>query len=512
MGKIFVTLLLLSLILSIASSIRATSPKNNIWWCNQTPHPESCEYYTSKTNNYQEITHKSLFRLMLVQLVLKQVLIMQSEAQDFEQSLKNKKHKALHNDCLDLYENTIFHLNRTIECMDGKRSCSPVDVQTWLSTAHTNIQTCQTEATIVNAVDFKVSKLSNNVTELISSSLAINAGFLKKKANHHHISKGKRKKFPSWVSSDDRKLLKSRSSINADLMVAKDGSGHFMNIQDAINEAAKRESKTRFVIYVKKGTYAENIKVDVNNENIMLVGDGMKKTIITAIDGSNFIARDISIQNTAGPVMGQAVALRSSSDMSVFYHCSIAGYQDTLYVHAQRQFYTGCHIYGTVDFIFGDATAMFQHCVIYARKPLPKQSNKITAQGRTNVHKNSGISIQHCRIKAAPDLKPYVDNVTTFLGRPWKRYARVAIMYTFLDTLVNPKGWSPWNKSDFALDTLYYGEYKNYGPGSSLSDRVKWPTFHAITSYSEAFPFTIDAFFSDPTLLPTTNVSISTGL
>ncbi|KAE9613808.1 putative pectinesterase [Lupinus albus] len=283
MGKIFYTLLFLFLVLPIASSRRETSCSNNNnidWWCNQTPHPKSCKYYISQINNYHQIKHKSLFRVLLVQLALKQVLIMQSEAQDFEQKLMSKKRKALHNDCLELYENTIFHLNRTIECMDGKRSCSTVDVQTWLSAAHTNIQTCPTAASELNVVDFKVSKLINNVTEMLSNSLAINMDFLKQKSNNHHTAKEKRKVFPSWLSSYDRNLLKPNSTIEADLVVARDGSGHFRNIQDAINEAAKRETKTRFIIHVKKGTYAENINVDLKNENITLVGDGMKMTII----------------------------------------------------------------------------------------------------------------------------------------------------------------------------------------------------------------------------------------
>ncbi|KAE9613805.1 putative pectinesterase [Lupinus albus] len=297
MGKIFLKLLLLSLVLPIASPRRPTFSNNNIdLWCNQTPHPESCKHYISLTNNYHQIKQKSLFRVILVHLALKHVLIMQSEAQEIAQSLMSKNHKALHNDCLELYENTIFHLNRTIECMDGKRSCSPVDVQTWLSTAHTNIQTCPTAAAELNAIDFKVSKLNNNITEMISNSLAINTDFLKQNKNNHRLSKGGRNVFPSWLSSDDMNLLISNSSIKADLVVAEDGSGHFKNIQDAINKAAERESKTRFVIYVKKGTYEENIKVDVNNENIMMIGDGTKQTIIT---GSKSFKDGFSIFNSA---------------------------------------------------------------------------------------------------------------------------------------------------------------------------------------------------------------------
>ncbi|KAE9613809.1 putative pectinesterase [Lupinus albus] len=442
---------------------------------------------------------------------------MQSEEHDLEQHLTSKKHKALYNDCLELYQNTVFHLNRTIECMHANRSCSPVDVQTWLSTAHTNIQTCPTAALELNVVDFKVSKLSNNVTEMISNSLAINMDILKTNASNHNTAKPKGEVFPSWLSSHDRNLLKPNSTIEADLVVARDGSGDFKKIQDAINEAAKRETKKRFVIHVKEGTYEEHIKVGLKNERIMLVGDGLKMTIIRgsrsfkdgfsiyssptagkshSIDGSHFIARDISFENVSGPSKGQAVALRSSSDKSIFYRCSISGYQDTLFVHNQRQFYIESYIYGTVDFIFGDAAVLFRNCIIYARKPLWGQENVITAQGRDNENKNSGISIQISQIKAAPDLKKVGHKVKTYLGRPWQKYARVAVLYSFLGTLVEPKGWLTWNNSDFALDTLYFGEYRNYGPGSSICDRVTWKTFHVITDSDEARQFTADVLLA----------------
>ncbi|OIV90674.1 hypothetical protein TanjilG_23787 [Lupinus angustifolius] len=527
MVKIFITLLLFS-VFSIASSRITPSSNSNIdWWCNLTPHPKPCKHYISQINHFSNIKHKSEFRAMLVKLVLKQVVIMQSEAQDFEQNLVTKKHKAVHNDCLKLYENTIFHLNRTLEGLHVKKTCSPVDTQTWLSTTLTNIQTCQTGATDLSVEDFKVSKLSNNVTKMIRNSLAINMDFMKQNGDNHKAET--KEAFPSWFSRHDRKLLQSKSSIKAHLVVAKDGSGHFKTVQEALNSASNRKTKRRYIIHVKKGVYAENIEVKKNNDNIMLIGDGMAKTIITShlsvkdgfttyssatagIDGLHFIARDITFQNTAGPHKGQAVALRSASDLSVFYRCAIAGYQDTLMAHAQRQFYRQCYIYGTVDFIFGNAAVVFQNCNIFARKPLDGQDNMITAQGRGDPFQNSGISIHNCQIKAAQDLKPFVDKYRTFLGRPWQQYSRVMVMKTFMDTLVNPLGWSQWGDSDFAQDTLYYGEYKNYGPGSSTRNRVKWPGFHAIKNSAEASQFTVTALLAGHTWLPTAVVPFTSGL
>ena len=62
-------------------------------------------------------------------------------------------------------------------------------------------------------------------------------------------------------------------------------------------------------------------------------------TVITAVAGQGFLARDITFENTAGPEKHQAVALRVGSDLSAFYRCSFKGYQDTLYAHSLRQFY-----------------------------------------------------------------------------------------------------------------------------------------------------------------------------
>jgi pectinesterase len=193
----------------------------------------------------------------------------------------------------------------------------------------------------------------------------------------------------------------------------------------------------------------------------------------------------MTFENTAGPQKHQAVALRVGADRSIVYRCSIKGYQDTLYVYSLRQFYREVDIYGTVDFIFGNAAVVIQNSNILARRPMRQQKNTITAQGRTDPNQNTGISIHNCRVSAAPDLQAVKGSIKTYLGRPWKQYSRTVFMQSILDDLIDPAGWFEW-QGNFALRTLYYGEYMNIGAGAGTSRRVRWRGFHVIKSATEA--------------------------
>lgn len=225
-----------------------------------------------------------------------------------------------------------------------------------------------------------------------------------------------------------------------------------------------------------------------------------------AAKGQGFIARDITFENTAGPGKHQAVAYRSDSDRSVLYRCNIRGYQDTLYAHSMRQFYRECKISGTVDFIFGDGKAVFQNCEITARNGLPNQKNTITAQGRKDSSEETGFSIQFCNISAEPGIA-----IPTYLGRPWKLYSRTVVMQSYIGSAVRPEGWLEWN-GDFALDTLFYAEYMNYGPGAGIGARVKWPGFRVLNGTDEAKRYTVAEFIVGNTWLPTTGVRYIAGL
>ena len=201
------------------------------------------------------------------------------------------------------------------------------------------------------------------------------------------------------------------------------------------------------------------------------------------------------------------MAVRNGADLSTFYRCSFEGYQDTLLTHSLRQFYKECDIYGTIDFIFGNAAVVFQDCNIYLRLPLHGQYNVITAQGKTDPNQNTGTSMHLCNIRAAENL----DGTKTYLGRPWKEYSTTVYTQSFMDSLINSKGWLTWNDSGFALNTLYYGEYDNKGPGSVTSERVTWHGYH-VMNRKQAYHFTVCNFIQGNKWLPATQGPYTCGL
>lgn len=227
--------------------------------------------------------------------------------------------------------------------------------------------------------------------------------------------------------------------------------------------------------------------------------------------GEGFVGVDMTIRNTAGAIKYQAVALRNGADMSAFFRCSFKGHQDTLYPHSLRQFYRECDIYGTVDFILGNAAVVLQNCNIYPTLPIRGQSNEITAQGRMDPNQNTGTIFQNCTIRASADLASSNFTVRTYLGRPWREYSRTVYMQSFMDSLIAPSGWDIWS-GDFALATLYYAEYSNTGPGSDTTNRVTWPGYHNAMDAVEAANFTVSNFLAGDAWLPQTGVPFKDGL
>ena len=84
-------------------------------------------------------------------------------------------------------------------------------------------------------------------------------------------------------------------------------------------------------------------------------------------------------------------------------------------------------------------------------------------------------------------------------------------MQSYISNVIRPEGWLEWN-GNLYLDTLFYAEYMNYGPGASLSSRVKWPGYHIFDSSAQALNYTVAQFINGDEWLPNTGVRFTSGL
>ncbi|XP_031491205.1 pectinesterase-like [Nymphaea colorata] len=433
-------------------------------------------------------------------------------------------------DCKELHLITLDLLQSCITLTSSQKSDQRV-VRIYLSAALANKETCL-EGMLTASGPFKLVFIADleSLYLIVRKALFVLSTGKAVTENWRRRLMGISGGFPEWLSRKDRRLLQSSGTGGYDassiITVAKDGSGNFTTVSDAI-AAVPSKSNSRVVVYVKEGIYDEIVEIPSSKQFVALLGDGMWRTVITgnrsvgdgwttyssatlAVSGTGFLARDLTIINTAGAVKHQAVALRVNADLSAIFRCSMVGFQDTLYVHSLRQFYRESVIAGTVDFIFGDAAVVFQVSQLVSRKPMDGQFNTITAQGRSDPNENTGISIDNCTILPDTELAASLSSFKTYFGRPWRNYSRTVVMTSYVERHVDPSGWTPWSGDD-GLSTLYYGEYSNIGPGANTDGRVTWAGFHTMT-YEDATNFTVPNLILGDQWLDSTAVPYDTGV
>lgn len=262
------------------------------------------------------------------------------------------------------------------------------------------------------------------------------------------------------------------------IVVARDGTGQFRTVAEAV-EVCRAFMDYHKVIYIKKGTYKEKLIIPQSLTNIELCGESRDETIITwddhaninkmgtfrtytmKVEGSMITFKNLTIENNAAR-LGQAVALHTEGDMLTFIGCRFLGNQDTIYTGNARTrlYFKDCHIEGTTDFIFGPATAWFEHCFI-----LCKINSYITAAS-TPKDVPYGYIFNDCTVTA----DPHVSKV--YLGRPWRDYGYTLFMNCELPKEIRPEGWHHWQKE--REQTARYFEFGNKGEGADTKQRVAW--------------------------------------
>ncbi|KAI4376467.1 hypothetical protein MLD38_014225 [Melastoma candidum] len=439
-------------------------------------------------------------------------------------NFESPREKDALEDCKILVEYALDELELSV---DGVSDISKLpkkthDVNNWLSAVMSYRETCvdgfpegKTKTDVQNALQITKELTSNSLAIISEISSFLSTFEIPNVAPARHLLEDGNslddEGIPAWINGEARRILKAKAIVKPkpNVIVAKDGSGQFKTISDAV-AAIPEKHDGKYIIYVKAGIYDETVLLTKKMTNILMYGDGSQKTIVTgrknnvegvgtfksatfAVDGDGFMAMAMGFRNTAGPDKGQAVALRATSNNAVFLNCRFEGYQDTLYAHAHRQFYRSCVIAGTIDFIFGDATAIFQNCLIIVRRPLDGQGNAVTAQGRTARHETTGFVLHNCHIVPDKKLVPVKNVINSYLGRPWKEFSRTVVMESKIDDFIHPDGWMAWFGT-YALDTLYYAEYNNKGPGASLAKRVNWKGYKKGFNRQNAIQFTVGPF------------------
>jgi pectinesterase len=283
------------------------------------------------------------------------------------------------------------------------------------------------------------------------------------------------------------------------ITVALDGSGDYKTVQQAIN-AVPDNSTTATEIYIKKGTYKEKLILPESKREVHFIGGDLKGTILTYDDyagkkdstgkdmgtsksasfyiyGAGFTAKNITFENSAGPV-GQAVAVFAAADRCCFINCRFLGFQDTIYTYGRgtREYYKNCYIEGTTDYIFGASTAFFEDCELFCKSG----GSHVTAASTLDTTAYGYVFVR-CKITGTAPDNSYD------LGRPWRPHAKVVYLQCELGPMIKPAGWDNWRNPENEK-TAYYAEYKNTGPGYKPDERVTWS--HQLTD-AEAAQYTM---------------------
>ncbi|WEK18486.1 MAG: pectinesterase family protein [Candidatus Pedobacter colombiensis] len=302
----------------------------------------------------------------------------------------------------------------------------------------------------------------------------------------------------------------------ADIVVALDGSGQYKSIQEAINAVPDNSTK-RTIMLIKNGIYnTEKLIVPASKVNLTILGESREKTVVSyhlydckseesgnkcpaeawalwkdnkelirtsatlTVLANNFIAENLTISNTAGPV-GQALALTLRGDRLIFNNCNILGYQDTILLgkDGMLNYFVGCLILGRTDYIYGGGIGYFQSCEIRSYG-----GGWVTAPS-TPENQFYGYIFNQCNFTyAANSPRKGDDGAKIAIGRPWHNYPKVAILNSEMCEQMHPEGWpTTWNMAYAATsDKLHLYEYNNTGKGADMSARVKWAGLRSMTA------------------------------
>ena len=271
--------------------------------------------------------------------------------------------------------------------------------------------------------------------------------------------------------------------------------GQYATVQAAV-DAVPSSGSERYVINILPGTYQERVFVVPDKVTLRGMGGSPSDTKLTyfetastppnestvhastVIRGKDFIAENLTFENSAGKNAGQALAIYARGDRAIFNNCRFLGWQDTLRSESGRHYFYNSYIEGSVDFIYGKGQAYFENSTLFA-----KASGYLTAQGREQANESNGYVFKNSTITGT------APNGSVYLGRPWQAYSRAVFIDSKMGPLINAAGWSTWSGNNHL--TSYFAEYNSMdlaGNPINVSNRVSWShqlTLADLTQFSK---------------------------
>lgn len=245
--------------------------------------------------------------------------------------------------------------------------------------------------------------------------------------------------------------------------------GDASSLLDAIDAANGMSGTDRIYVYVPNGTYdlGQTTLTTIGRNNISIIGESMEGTIIKNRPIKEGIAITATLLNTASNTYLQdltldciapygtgddtksaerGVCLQDKGTKTVCKNVYLKGLQDTYYsngAEGMTAYFENCKIEGTVDFICGNGSILFNECDLYVadRTQSKTSPNVITAPATYASEK--GYAFYGCTIDGTDNQKDKYN-----LGRPWQKSPAATYVNTTMKINASSAGWTSMNKAD----------------------------------------------------------------
>ena len=242
-----------------------------------------------------------------------------------------------------------------------------------------------------------------------------------------------------------------------DAVVAQDGSGDYLKLQDAIDAAPAGRAKP-WLIFVKNGRYNEHIDIPVIKTHLHIIGQDRDKTVVydnrlsggdnaypvdpgatVVVKGTDTFFENITLENSygyeklAGP---QALALNTVADRVALNNVALLSYQDTWITSSSstaRHYIKNSVIEGAVDFIYNNGDVYLDGDTLQINRP----SGGYIVAPRHNADTKWGYVFQNNIIRP----RKGIDVTDVWLGRPWHDQPKTVFINTQTFVNIPAKGW-----------------------------------------------------------------------